>query len=289
MEGNLLRKNAELLFKDVLDKIQHISDDRFYTTDEYKIDLIVHIEVLAVDGFKELDNRYRMENSAKPLLDKKKKNYHDLFMIQMGYGNRAADFCDKVLKNIILTNIDDQLNATELLHDLRVHCEEIFRDIKSMQASIMVKLFQNNDFDEYTNYITQYETHVMNVMKVVSTAYFLKDDRFKKLAEIKLKQIVETITGAVEDTVNSPCPDSLFIKTFFANVDSLKISHDDAAAFQVLDVEDKKQFAAILHQQLSTRVDKDVLETINSWDVATKLEERDLTNFLFKEVIGCSV
>ena len=281
-------KDAELLFKDVLDKIRQISDDRFDITDEYKTDLIVYIEVLAVDGFKKLDNRYRMENSPKALLDKKKKSYHDLFMIQMGHGDRAADFCDKVLKNMILTNIDDQLNSTELLHDLRVHCGKMFRDIKSMQASIMVNLFQKNHFDEYINYITQYETHVMNAMEDASTSYFLKDDRFKKLAEIRLKQIVDTIIEAVDNTVNSPCPDSLFIKTFFANVDSLKISHDDAAAFQELDVGDKNQFAAILNQQLSERVDKNVVTTINSWDVVTKLKERNLTNFLFKEVIGCS-
>ena len=281
-------KDAEVLFKDVLYKIQQINDDRFDTTAEYMVDLIVHIEVLAVDGFKKLDERYRIENSPKALLVKKKKSYHDLFMIQIGYGDRAADFCDKVLKYMILTNVDDQLNCTELLHDLRGHCGDMFRDIKSMQASIMLNLFQKKDFDEYTNYITQYETYVMNAIKDASTAYFLKDDRFKKLAEIKLKQIVETIVDAVDDTVNSPCDVSLVIKTFFANVDSLKISPNDSAAFQELGIEDKNQFAAVLHQQLSGRVHKDVAKAINSWDVITKLEEKELTNFLFKEIIGCS-
>ena len=206
----------------------------------------------------------------------------------MRHGDMAAHFCDKVLKNMILTNINDQLNCTELLHDLRVHCGEMFRDIKSMQASIMVDLFQKNNFDEYINYITQYETHVMNAMEDASTSYFLKDDRFKKLADIKLKQIIATMIEAVDDTVKNHYDDKHFIETFFANVGSLKISYHDAEVFQELDVGDKSHFAAILHRQLSDRVKKEVVETIDSWDVKTKLKERDLPNFLFKEVNGCS-
>ena len=281
-------KDAELLFKDVLDSIDQTQDKKFEITEEYRADLMVHIEILAVDGFRRMDNKYRNENSPQALLDKKRQSYYDSFMIQMGRGDRAVHFCNTVLKNMILINVEEELSCTELLDDLRINRGEMFRTIKSAQTSIMIELFKENRFEKYIHYIEQYETYLMNAMKEASLSHFQANDRFRKLAKIKLGEVVNKIIDAVSRTANSPCHDSLFIDTLFTNVDkSMKIPHDDAVALSGLDIGDKKQFATILLQQLSDRVRKKVTEIIDSWNVVATLENKNLTDFLFKEVIGC--
>ena len=141
-----IQKDAELLFKEVLKQIDSIKDERFKVTKEYKVGLVYHIGISAVAGFYEMHEKYSRKSSPQALLEEKKKSYHDLFIIKMGKGDAAAKFCETILKDIVIKNIEKQLSCTELLHDLRVHCGEMFRDIKSIQASIMVELFKKTIF-----------------------------------------------------------------------------------------------------------------------------------------------
>ena len=55
-----------------------------------------------------------------------------------------------------------------------------------------------------------------------------------------------------------------------------------------IEVPDTKQFGDIIYQQLNGRVRESIIETINSWNVIQKLEDKGLTEFLFSEVVGCS-
>ena len=114
----------------MLDQIKRISDERFKVTPDYIADLVYHIETLAVAGFTRMHESYCSRNSPEALLTKKKKIFHDLFIAEMGQGDMATDFCDNVLLSIILKNI--QISNMELLHELRVHCGQMFRDIKSI-------------------------------------------------------------------------------------------------------------------------------------------------------------
>ena len=135
-------------------RLMALQDERTKTTSDYKVDLVHHIERLAVTGFTELHTKYRQKSSPKSLLEEKKKSYHNLFIIKMGQGDAAAKFCENVLNDIVLKNMDEKLSCTELLHDLRVHCGEMFRNIKSIQASIMLDLYQENHFTHYEQYIS---------------------------------------------------------------------------------------------------------------------------------------
>ena len=287
------QKDAELLFKEVLKQIDSIKDERFKITKEYKVDLIHHIEILAVAGFYEMHEKYCRNSSPEALLKEKKKSYHDRFIIEMGKGDAAAKFCETVLKYMVIKNIEEQLSCTELLHDLRVHYGEMFRDIKSIHASIMVKLFKENSFSEYIRYIRNYKQFVTDQMDDKSKTYFKNGDRLKALAETKLDEILGKIEEAVDRTVSSSVRSFVagkhFMKTFFTKIESLKILHNEASGYMALDIPDKNHFATILHQQLQGRVRESVIDTISKWNIEEKLEEKDLAEFLFKEVVGCSM
>ena len=208
-------------------------------------------------------------------------------MIKMGQGNAAAKFCENVLKDMILKNIEDQLSCTELLHDLRVHCGQVFRDIKSLQASIMVDLYRQNKPSEYINYINSYELVVKRKLRKESEAYFLRGNRFNNLAQIKLDQIISIICESVEKTCSIHSSKKHVVEVFFSNVKNLKISHNEASAFLEIDVPDRRQFGAIVYEQLQSQVRYAVIEIIKFWSVVRKLKEKSLTDFLFKEIVGC--
>ena len=282
------RKDVELLFKDVKERIEQIEDEQYKITKKYEMNLIFYIEKRAVEGFTMMHKKYYQSNNPKVLLEKKKKSFHDLLAIKMGQGNAAAKFCDTVLRDIILKNIEEQLSCTELLHDLRIHCGEMFRDIKSIQASIMVNLLRENKVTRYLEYITNYETCVKFEMEKEWIQHFTQNNRLKELAKIKLDQLIAKILQAVEKTVDRSSHEANFITTLFRKIDHLKISHDDAAGYRELDVADKQGFSGIIQQQLNGTVREDLLKEINSWDVLWKLYKKNLTDFLFTEVVGCS-
>ena len=208
-----IQKDAELLFKEVFKQIEAIKDDRFKTTSAFTVDLVHHIGIRAAEGFIQMHELYCSKSSPRALLEEKKKSYHDLFIIKMGQGDAAAKFCDTVLQDIILKNIEEQLSCTELLHDLRVHCGEMFRDIKSIQASIMVKLYKENKSNTYLQYIGNYKQFVTEEMNIESKKYFTRGGCLKVLAETKLDELVDKIQQGVERTVSSPVAGKQFMKT----------------------------------------------------------------------------
>ena len=281
------QSDVELLFKDVLKRIEVFRDERFKTTNLYKVHLVHYIQTQAIAGFSEMHDKYCNKGSPSALLEEKKKSYHDLFVIKLGQGNAAAKFCETVLKDMVLKNVDEYLSCTELLHDLRVHCGEMFRDIKSIQASIMVRLFKEKSFNLYQEYISDYKKFVTDEMSAESIKYF-KDGRFKALAATKLDEVISEILQAVDETVTGIFAGEPFMKTFFSKIDGLKILHNEASAYMELDVPDAKQFAEIIRQQLQGQVKEQVKNSINSWSIIDKLKEKGLAEFLFREVVGCN-
>ena len=234
-----------------------------------------------------MHKKYYQSNNPEVLLEKKKKSFRYLLAIKMGQGNAAAKFCNTVLKDIILKNIEEQLSCTEFLHDLRVHCGEMFRDIKSIQASIMVNLLRENKVSRYLTYITNYEKCVKSEMEKESIRHFTQENHLKELGKTKLDQLITKILQEVEKTVESSSHEADFIKTFFKKIDHFKISHDDAAGYLELDVGNKHGFSGIIQQQLNGIVREDILKEISSWDVVSQLNKKNFTDFLFTEVVGC--
>ena len=282
------QRDVEILFKEVLERINSFRDERFKITNDYKVDLVLYIETLAIAGFTELHEKYCNKSSPLALLEDKKKSYHDLFIIKMGQGDAAAKFCETVLRGIILKNVEEQLSCTELLHDLRLHCGDMFRDIKGTHASIMVSLFQKNSFEYYEQYINNYKPFVTSVMKNKSFRYFSDGGRFQVLAATKLDEVIHGLLQAVDRTIAVPFAARNFMKSFFSKIKNLKISHNETSAYMELDVPDAKQFAEIIRQQLRGPVKDQIKRAIDCWSVVDKLEGKRLPDFLFAEVVGCN-
>ena len=279
---------AAEMFKDVIDQIDNITDQRFKITHAYKAHMILFIEKVSVKGFTVMHENYCKHNSLEALLDEKRNSYRDLFVLSLGHENAALNFCENFLKQIIFKNIDEQLSCTELLHDLRLHCGNMFRDIKSIQASVMTDMLREEKFVNFIEYITDYKSCVKRKMTLESVRYFDGGKRYKELARASLDRICGKILQAIDATVKSSCSNTNFIRTFFSRIEHLRISHNEASAYLHLKVSNQKQFQMSVHQLLKGRIRNDIIKKINYWGVSRKLQQKKLSEFLFKELVGCT-
>ena len=280
------QRDAEFLIKDILDQIDTISDERFSVTDDYKIDFLHHIERLAVAGFTVLREKYCSSLSPEALLAKKKQSYKALFAESLGHGSAASKFCENVLKDMILDNLGEQISCTELLNDLREHCGNLFRDIKSLQSSIMIDLLVEDTFDSHLEYITNYRGYMKDKIMRESTEYFIKASRLKNMALDKLDGMIAAIREALENTVKSSCANKEFIQTFLRSLEC-QYSRTEAGCYLELEVQSQDQFKTVIERKLNSQVRETIVHSIMSWDAGKVLQRRGLGDFIFREIVGC--
>ena len=281
------QREAEVLIKEIAEQISRISDERFSVTDDYKADLINHIERSISAGFSDLHHKYCIGGSVEALVAGKKQRYCDIFVVRMGRANVASKFCDTVLKDVIVKNIDEQLSCTELLHDLRLHCGEMFRDIKSLQASVMIDLLREDNFKYYLEYISNYKGRMKDKIINESSIHFRKYSRLKTIALEKLDRMIPIVLEALEITVRSSCTNENFIQTFLGRVGEMLISHCEASDYLDLDIGSQEEFKNIVRRKLVGEVKDMIVKTICSWDVSAKLNRKGFTDFVFRELVGC--
>ena len=124
------------MFNELLTRIKQLKDDGLETTLDYKVDLMIYMEELAVKNFTSNQNAYEKKSSPQALLQKKKKLYHKIFETKLGEGNALVE----MMKDIVESNLEDRLTHTELMQILRDHGGDVFRSTQALQASIMVDL-----------------------------------------------------------------------------------------------------------------------------------------------------
>ena len=276
--------DVEILFDEILKKI----DKDYKITTRFKTDMLTYAENMVVPELEKMHRLYRENSSPEALLEKKKKSYQKRFEVEMGEGDAAAELCENVIKEMLRLNVEEGLSCTDLLYELRTRRGEVFKDIRTLEASIMIDLFKENEFKNYYVYINDYEMFVKEKIAEKSLEYFDQHDKYKETAKEKLEQITNTILTGLDSAVERSSDGTKFVKTFLSNIKNLKIQHENASGLKELNVKDKVQFGIIVRQKIEMTIKKDIIQWINSWNIAEKLEEKGLAEFTFLELIGCS-
>ena len=281
-------KDAERLFYDVLRKIKEIDEERFEVTKKYKIDLVLYVESQAIEGFKSKHEVYIKENSPQALLEKKRRLCYDIFMAEMGRGDLAVTFSQSALKEIILENNLKKLSRSDLLNDLREHCGGMFKNVKNLQAAILIDLLHEDSFYSFVEYVTNYEDFVVTTLHEKSTEYFKKRNRLKEIMKEHMEHLIHTVLEAVEKTVENPSDDMHFFQTFFTHIMDLIIPHGcSLLAVLPAPVPDRKKFDSFIRKQLLGPVKEQLLKEIESSKEGKILDRIHLANFIFNEVVSC--
>ena len=283
------KKDVEQLFKDILEQVADMQEEEHMKiTDKYKVGLLYHVEKQAVKGFTELHKKYCDESSPAARLKGKMQIYYDIFTNKMGQGDNAVSFCNSMVRHIILSNINKFLGPTRLLDELRKLGNDTFKDVKTIQASIIAELVQKDRFDEYLEYIINHEMVMKSTLKMESVKCLTENDLLKNLVKEKLEEIVEKIVTALQDTSTSEVVSSKFMSTFMSSIVNfkLRIPLYGFLEYLDLDIQDTTQFADILRKQIGELKDQ-IVDMIDEWNITQKVIEKDLPEFLMNEIVGC--
>ena len=110
----------------------------------------------------------------------------------------------------------------------------------------------------------------------------------ESVAKVKLDQVISTILQALHKTTENVSNGKVFMKAFISRLEHFKIEQSEIGAYLELEVPSPKQFSTIVAEQLQGQSREDMSKTIRSWDVAKKLNEKGLGEFLFTELVGCA-
>ena len=315
------QRDAEFLIKDILEQIDKFSDERFSVNDDYKIGLLHQIERLAVAGFTSLHEKYCSRGSPEALLARKKMGYKAPFSESLGHGSAASKFCENVLKDMILDNLEEHLSCAELLNELRENCGNLFRDIKSLQASIMVDLLREDKFERHLEYITNYKGSMKNKIMQESTEYFIKASiMVDLLREDKFERHLEYITnykGSMKNKIMQESTEYFIkaarlknmaldklgsmiavilealentVKSLCTNQDFIptflrslecQYSREEAGGYLELEVQSQEQFQTIIDRKLNGQVRESIVHSIMSWDAGKVLKRKGIRRFHF--------
>ena len=284
------KKDVEQLFHDVLELITTVQEkQQINITRKYKVDLLYHVEKQTVEGFTKLHKLYCDVSSPVAHLESMMKEYHDLFLTKMGQGDAAVSFCKSMITRTIVYNIDEYFRPTKLLDYIREwddsDARDIFKDVKSLEASIMTDPVQKDKFEDYLQYITDHEKTMISKLKRERVKYFTENDRLKNLAKRKLEEIIQKNYKALAKTSESKAK---FVQAFLSSMkmSDLKIPQSGITTYLALDTKDPDQFSAILVQQLHN-LRSQIIQLIDDWDVTQKLSEKDFAKFVLAEIVGC--
>ena len=277
-------KHAETLFKEIQNLIDEIK--QLETNIDYKVDLMLYVEELAVRNFKWNQRKYEDVSSPKELLENKKDAYHDVFITETAKENAAEGFANIILK-LLEKNLEDRVACIGLLQNLRRH-GDIFRDSDVLKCSSIVhsiKQYVQNIPQSFS--IIQYKDMIKETIKEKCIACLTKEKLLKTYATEKLKTIIAEMRCAIAKTVQSNCDSKEFIGTLFSNMNGLKKPHNDIEAYKMVTVDDKVKFASSLVNQLAGVIQDKLEQGIESWDVATIIEQKGLVEFIYTDIIGC--
>lgn len=279
---------ADNLFRDVLKKINQNQSDDLQTTKQYKVDLLRVIVVIAEKCFRDKHRQYNSKQSPSAILKARKQHFVALFLMHRRTGDEAKVFADHKLKDIILKNLRDKemtCSRSDLLQDL-LNSGVLFRSRQSFQAQMMIDLYTVKSFATFTGYLTDFVGYAKDEMEFRCLRHFVKEDKFKRLALQTLEELLNKLCTDMKAVEKKSCDGSTFIKNFFQRIQSY-VTLYDTADFTDREVKNVASFSQLVCDRLRGQVKKDCEDEIKAWDTRKQLEERDMRQFLFDELVGC--
>ncbi|XP_077303579.1 interferon-induced very large GTPase 1-like isoform X1 [Lithobates pipiens] len=264
------------------------------TTPMFELDVKLHILGKLAPVLQKMHRDFIQENDPKLNLEKHKGKYlsifQNIFNEKDECQNRAKDFCDICLKPAVMKFIDKNL-GTEIVDDILLGEKSItYRSRKFFQFTMLKKLLENNDFQQYVDYISNYETFVKNwIMQYIKDEY----KQNKDIAELQSK-LLTLIMKIVVNVLNDPrlqnCSNvQEFLKTFCEMLSKdLVISSNDLKVIEFKNTASVRQFSGDIKIFL-TDTEEQIKQEMRSLSIENILSRLTLKpqDQLFNRVFGC--
>ncbi|XP_034624739.1 interferon-induced very large GTPase 1-like [Trachemys scripta elegans] len=262
----------------------------------FEVDLKLHILGEAAHAFQEMHENFIKENDPQERLEKLKPQYLSTFMNHYlekdPCQQRARHFCEHCLKPALAEHVNKKLGI-RIVDDLsRSEKANGYRNRACFQLSVLQKLLDEMDFDNYKKYINDYESFVKAAIWRDILDHYGNRESIEALEAGILSAIIEKVRGALEMSIDGG---TSTVSDFVANVcrllqKDLVLPRDslETTLFQFTASADTSQFSADIQDSLS-ELEQNLASEFKAVNIEEKLSKLQVKpqDELFKRVFGC--
>ncbi|XP_053093655.1 up-regulator of cell proliferation-like [Pangasianodon hypophthalmus] len=289
--------------KDVLEEIdEQLQHSGSKINTKFELDLKLHICGIASRKFLMMHRKFLTEQDPFKHLQKFKSQYLsdfiDLYRERDQCQRKARDFTQLCLKPAVTEYINQSLGP-DIVDAVLLNNPTEYSSRVLFQYTIQKELLEKSNFDDFKNYILQYDTFMKDwiynhVVKCLSKDISLQNLKMKKL-DIIMKRIMKEMEASKLDDNGSPLPNNAggttrLIQNFcksMSRVISISMNTVEGVLFQNTSCcapFTKSLYECIddMKRQLTEEISRstDIKETLNNVSVKPQ-------NELFKRVLGC--
>ncbi|XP_050812620.1 up-regulator of cell proliferation-like [Gopherus flavomarginatus] len=275
-------------------RLQDENVKKLGTTACFEVDLKIHILREAAWEFQKMHEDFIKQNDPQCRLEKLKPQYFstftDLYLEKDENQTRARDFCDQCLKPALVVYINKRLGI-EIVDDIINKAESIEYGSRTFfQFTVQKKLLEEMNFDNYMQYIKNYEQFVKTWIQRRMMDHYRETKRLGELEKKILSTIVKKVREVLESSKNEKNTTVLaFLNNFCeALQQDLIISKDNLLGIQFKNTAKPGQFCANI-QSFLLDLEQEILSQFGGLDIHTKLSNLPLNpqDVIFKRVFGC--
>ncbi|CAM5147974.1 unnamed protein product [Natator depressus] len=284
------------LLRMINERLQQEDVPNLHTNACFEVDLKLHILGEAAHAFQEMHEDFIKENDPRERLEKLKPQYLSTFINRYlekdSCQQRARDFCELCLKPALAEHVNKRLGI-RIVDDLSSSEKANgYRSRACFQLSVLQKLLEELDFDNYMKYINDYESFVKAAIRRDMSDHYGNRESVEALEAEILSTIIKKVRGALEmPTDGGPSTVSDFVANLCRLLQKdLVIPRDslEMILFQFTASADPSQFSADIRDSLS-ELEQNLASEFKAVNMEEKLSKLQVKpqDELFKRVFGC--
>ncbi|XP_039389815.1 interferon-induced very large GTPase 1-like isoform X1 [Mauremys reevesii] len=284
--GELLHMVNERLKREDVQKLP--------TTPSFEVDLKLHILGEAACAFQKMHEDFIKENDPQQRLEKLKPQYFsifmDLYLEKDESQTRAKDFCYQCLKPALVSYVNKRLGLEIVDNFLSSEQAVEYASRSFFQLSVLKKLLEEMNFDNYVKYIRNYEKFVKSWIQRCLIDHYGGKTSLRELEKGILSTIINKIKGVLKNSINKNNKTvSAFLDSFCKELQQdLVISCNSLVGVQFKSTAKIEQLSDNIRTFL-LELEQQILTQFNHLQLDTKLSNLSVKpqDEIFKRVFGC--
>ncbi|XP_067401850.1 up-regulator of cell proliferation-like isoform X2 [Emydura macquarii macquarii] len=282
------------LLRMINERLQQADVPNLHTDACFEVDLKLHILGEAAHAFQEMHEDFIKKNNPQEHLEKLKPQYLstfiNLYLERDPCQQRARHFCEHCLKPALAEHVNKRLGIRIVDDISRSEKANGYCSRASFQFSVLKKLLEEMDFENYMNYINNYESFVRaTIWRDISDHYGNGESVEALEAEI-LSAIIKKVRAALEMSMDGGSSTvSDFVAEFCRLLQKYLVIPRDSLEMNLFQfTASTSQFSAAIQDYLSV-LELNVASEFKAVNIEEKLSKLQVKpqDELFKRVFGC--
>ncbi|XP_073671218.1 interferon-induced very large GTPase 1-like [Paramisgurnus dabryanus] len=201
---------------------QHQSENEKYKLrKEFIIDLCLYVCDIASEKFTECHKEYRETNDVRMYLEKQKTQYYNVFKNYCRGATTATILIDFICSKLEPSILQDVYNKTaiDVAAQMRTDIRSLRENRSNLEKHILKSLAENEDFEQYIQYIHQPKEHFIQFIKNEVDKYFTQQSKiilnvFKGNLEQKGKIVSNAVHALTAEVKNKRGDGNMWFTSF---------------------------------------------------------------------------